>query len=335
MLLSADAAGSLDGLQAKLEGTGSGLALNVLADLAPRTPLVLRSASAQARLPDTSTLTAQFDLKAAADGQGRDRIEGRVGAERLDLGPWLGKDIPQAVLSLSADLGAELENLSQLRLAAVDLRIQEGSRWNKQPLAGALKARVELPAATTPTAVAGDASTTATAGTATSGAGAADDPLAGLRIQGLDVDLTLGRNRIRAQGDVGAADGALTLDAQAPQLDAFWPGLPGGAELKGKLNGTAAAHRGEFSARYMPAKVRAGVLGEAPAQADIAFTGGWGRGPAGDADAALTGWRGTFSRLNAESAGFAVAAERPLSVAYLPGRSRRNGSGRSAPPRSA
>ena len=207
MLLSADAAGSLDGLQAKLEGTGSGLALNVLADLAPRTPLVLRSASAQARLPDTSTLTAQFDLKAAADGQGRDRIEGRVGAERLDLGPWLGKDIPQAVLSLSADLGAELENLSQLRLAAVDLRIQEGSRWNKQPLAGALKARVELPAATTPTAVAGDASTTATAGTATSGAGAADDPLAGLRIQGLDVDLTLGRNRIRAQGDVGAADG--------------------------------------------------------------------------------------------------------------------------------
>ena len=319
VLLSADAAGSLDGLQAKLEGTGSGLALNVLADLAPRTPLVLRSASAQARLPDTSTLTAQFDLKAAADGQGRDRIEGRVGAERLDLGPWLGKDIPQAVLSLSADLGAELENLSQLRLAAVDLRIQEGSRWNKQPLAGALKARVELPAATTPTAVAGDASTTATAGTATSGAGAADDPLAGLRIQGLDVDLTLGRNRIRAQGDVGAADGALTLDAQAPQLDAFWPGLPGGAELKGKLNGTAAAHRGEFSARYMPAKVRAGVLGEAPAQADIAFTGGWGRGPAGDADAALTGWRGTFSRLNAESAGFAVAAERPLSVAYLPG----------------
>ena len=60
-------------------------------------------------------------------------------------------------------------------------------------------------------------------------------------------------------------------------------------------------------------------MGEAPAQADIAFTGGWGRGPAGDADAALTGWRGTFSRLNAESAGFAVAAERPLSVAYLPG----------------
>ena len=38
VLLSADAAGSLDGLQAKLEGAGSGLALNVLADLAPRAP---------------------------------------------------------------------------------------------------------------------------------------------------------------------------------------------------------------------------------------------------------------------------------------------------------
>ena len=129
-----------------------------------------------------------------------------MGAERLDLGPWLGKDIPQAVLSLSADLGAELENLSQLRLAAVDLRIQEGSRWNKQPLAGALKARVELPAATTPAAVAGGVDDRDRRD-GTSGAGAADDPLAGLRIQGLDVDLTLGRNRIRAQGDVGAADG--------------------------------------------------------------------------------------------------------------------------------
>ena len=186
----------------------------MLADLAPRTPLVLRSASAQARLPDASTLTAQFDLKAAADGQGRDRIEGRVGAERLDLGPWLGKDIPQAVLSLSADLGAELENLEPVAAGGRGPAHPGRLALEQAAAGGRAKARVELPAATTPTAVAGDASTTATAGTATSGAGAADDPLAGLRIQGLDVDLTLGRNRIRAQGDVGAADGVLTLDAQ-------------------------------------------------------------------------------------------------------------------------
>lgn len=328
VVLRADAAGSLDSIQAKLDGTGAGLALDVVADLAPRTPLVLRSARADAQLPDKSSLSARLDLQAVPDRPGRDRIAGTLGARGLDLSHWLGDAIPPAVVSANAQLSAELENLSQLRQAAIDLRFEDGARWNKQPLTGTVKAQVDIAAppgqsAANPTAAANAAAQPAAnpaapATTPANPATPADDLLAGLRIHGLDIDLKLGANRIRAQGEVGESDGALTLDAQAPQLDAFWPGLPGGADLKGKLTGTPAAHKGEFTAGYNPPKPRPGVLGQARAQAAITFVGGWGKGPAGDADAALTGWRGTFSRLSADTAGFTVATERPVTLSYLP-----------------
>ncbi|WP_088142568.1 translocation/assembly module TamB domain-containing protein [Achromobacter xylosoxidans] len=314
VVLRADAAGSLDGIQAKLDGEGSGLLLDLTADLAPRTALVLRSARAQAQLPDKSTLAAQLDLQSdTAQGAGRERIAGTISAQRLDLSPWLGKDIPPALLTVRGDVQADIENLSQLRHAAVDLRFEEGTRWNKQPLTGALKAQVDIAApANTP------ADTPASAAVPTEAAAPDADPLAGLRIHGLDVDLKLGRNRIQAKGELDARDGALSLDAQAPQLDAFWPGIPGGAELKGKLAGTLAAHRGELAAGYTPPKPRPGVLGEAPAKANIVFAGSWGKGPAGTPDAALPGWRGTFSRLTAETAGFTVAVDRPVTLAFVP-----------------
>lgn len=332
VVLRADAAGSMEGVQAKLDGDGSGLLLNVVADLAPRTALVLRSARVNVQLPDKSALAAQLDLQSdpAQQGAGRERIVGTISAQRLDLAPWLGESIPPAVLTVRGDVQADIENLSQLRHAAVDLRFEDGTRWNKQPLTGSLKAQVDIAAAadaavadaTVADAAVADATaadaTAADAAAATTSPSPTADPLAGLRIHGLDVDLKLGRNRIQASGEMDANDGTLTLDAQAPQLDAFWPGIPGGAELKGNVAGTVAAHRGELSAGYTPAKARAGVLGQAPAKANIVFTGGWGKGPAGQPDSALVGWRGVFSRLTADTAGFTVAADRPVSLAYLP-----------------
>ena len=306
VVLHADAAGSLDGIQAKIDGTGSNLVLDVVADLAPRTALVLRSARARAQLPDKSTLAAQFDLQ-PGDAPGRDRIVGSLDAQRLDLAPWTGNAIPPALLTVRADVQADIENLSALRHAAVNLRFEEGSRWNRQPLSGNLKAQVDVAAA---------AGAAAPAGTA-----AADpmaDPLAGLRIHGLDVDLRLGRNRVRATGELGAASGAITLDAQAPQLDAFWPDVPGGADVKARIDGTVAAHRGEISGSYTPPRPRPGIIGQSRAQANLTFNGGWGRGPAGQPDATLVGWRGTFSRLSADTAGFAVSLDRPVTLSFLP-----------------
>ena len=315
VVLHADAAGSLDGIQAKLDGTGSNLVLDVVADLAPRTALVLRSARARAQLPDKSTLAAQFDLQ-AGDAPGRDRIVGSLDAQRLDLAPWTGNAIPPALLTVRADVQADIENLSALRHAAVNLRFEEGSRWNRQPLSGDLRAQVDVaPAAG---AAAAGAAGAAPAGAATTTPDPSVDPLAGLRIHGLDVDLRLGRNRVRATGELGASSGAITLDAQAPQLDAFWPDVPGGADVKARIDGTVAAHRGEITASYTPPRPRPGIIGQSRAQANLTFNGGWGRGPAGQPDAALVGWRGTFSRLSADTAGFAVSLDRPVTLSFLP-----------------
>lgn len=310
VVLHADAAGSLDGIQAKLDGTGSNLVLDVVADLAPRTALVLRSARARAQLPDKSTLAAQFDLQ-AGDAPGRDRIVGSLDAQRLDLAPWAGDAIPPALLTVRADVQADIENLSQLRHAAVNLRFEEGSRWNRQPLSGDLKAQVDVV----------EAAGVPAAGAPAAGAPApnpAVDPLAGLRIHGLAVDLRLGRNRVQATGELGAASGAITLDAQAPQLDAFWPDVPGGADLRACIDGTVAAHRGEITASYTPPRPRPGIVGQSRAQANLTFNGGWGQGPTGQPDAALVGWRGTFSRLAADTAGFAVSLDRPVTLSFLP-----------------
>ncbi|WP_414632010.1 translocation/assembly module TamB domain-containing protein [Achromobacter sp. UBA4530] len=326
VVLHADAAGSLDGIQAKIDGTGSNFVLDVVADLAPRTALVLRSARARAQLPDKSTLAAQFDLQ-AGDAPGRDRIVGSLDAQRLDLAPWTGNAIPPALLTVRADVQADIENLSALRHAAVNLRFEEGSRWNRQPLSGDLKAQVDVTgtgggaaagAAAADAAAAGAAAGAAVAPAGTAARDPAVDPLAGLRIHGLDVDLRLGRNRVRATGELGASSGAITLDAQAPQLDAFWPDIPGGADVKARIDGTVAAHRGELTASYTPPRPRPGIIGQSRAQANLTFNGGWGRGPTGQPDAALVGWRGTFSRLSADTAGFAVSLERPVTLSFLP-----------------
>ena len=88
----------------------------MVADLAPRTPLVLRSARADARLLDKSTLSARLDLQ-AVDGQpGRDRIVGTLGAQRLDLSPWLGDALPPAVVSANA------QSVSYTHLAYIKAR---------------------------------------------------------------------------------------------------------------------------------------------------------------------------------------------------------------------
>ncbi|WP_312427505.1 translocation/assembly module TamB domain-containing protein [Achromobacter sp.] len=315
VVLHADAAGSLDGIQAKIDGTGSNLVLDVVADLAPRTALVLRSARARAQLPDKSTLAAQFDLR-AGDAPGRDRILGSLDAQRLDLAPWTGNAIPPALLTVRADVQADIENLSTLRHAAVNLRFEEGSRWNRQPLSGDLKAQVDVAPASNPAS--SPASSPASNPAANPAPDPSADPLAGLRIHGLDVDLRLGRNRVRATGELGASSGAITLDAQAPQLDAFWPDVPGGADVKARIDGTVAAHRGEITASYTPPRPQPGIIGQSRAQANLTFNGGWGRGPAGQPDAALVGWRGTFARLSADTAGFAVSLDRPVTLSFLP-----------------
>src|SRR5690606_27716245 len=95
----------------------------------------------------------------------------------------------------------------------------------------------------------------------------------------------------------------LDLQAQAPVLDALWPGLPGGAHLHAVLQGSLAQQSLALEGGYTPEEVEADVLGRAPAQARLRLDGGWAQG---------RGWRGTLETLEAGHAGLSLRSETPV-----------------------
>nr|WP_260986167.1 translocation/assembly module TamB domain-containing protein [Bordetella genomosp. 13] len=395
--LQAEASGSLEQIHAVLQARGGRLTMLAQALLAPADAFPVRNATIDVQRDGKPTLAATLDWQSVAGQPGVQRLLAHLQAEKLDLGGLLGPGMPGALLSARAAVDAEVADMKIVRRADVELNIEEGSRWNGQPLSGkasghlavdaqaqqvmaaqlaqgsaptapgatGAQAAQNMPGATMPQATpGGDAASspaTSSAGAASSGtpqaaargassgaspaskpaygspgpagnpppsgdagpSAAASQPPglpAGWRIDGVDVDLRLGPNRVQAKGSMGAEDGALTLDAAAPSLAAFWPDLPGGAKLQAKVDGTVARHRATLDAAYTPANSRAGLLGRAPAQARLALDGGWGPGPAtAQGGATLIGYRGTLARLDASSAGFAAAIEKPMTFAYLPG----------------
>lgn len=291
--------GSLQEMTAVLTADGAGATLALHATLTPRAAVPLRTAALDLRLPDRSGASVTLDSQQAADAAAGQRVSGTLTADRLDLARFLGNTLPPALLSARATFDADLTGGYVLRRGGVSLDIGEGSRWNRQPLRGKVSAKMAT-------------------GAQDDAAAAWPAALTGVRVDGLDVDLLLGRNRLRAQGSMGPAAGAITLNADAPDLGAFWPGLKGGATAQGKLAGTPARHQAELRASYAPANAKAGVLGQAKAEVALALAGGWGPGTGKDPAAALVGWRGTVSRLTASHAGFDLASPRPVTVAFLP-----------------
>src|SRR3546814_15836335 len=81
-----------------------------------------------------------------------------------------------------------------------------------------------------------------------------DQPLwKGLQLAAVEMDLRLGRNRLKADGSLGTTDSRLKLDLAAPELAALWPDLPGGAQWRGEVSGVLARHKAEVTAQYTPA----------------------------------------------------------------------------------
>lgn len=299
VLLDAQAQGSLEGLDVSLKGEGAGVALRADASLAPQAAFPLRTADVDLRLADGSALAARLDWErqeAGPDTPLRDRIKGTASATSLDLGAFLAGLIPPALLTATLDFDVSLQDQSVPTDARLDLKVAEGSRWNRQALSGNLNARL---------------------GAQPGEPGQPIDVLA-LRVPELKTDLRLGPNRVRTDGSWGEPGSALTLDITAPQLAAFWPDLPGGATLQGKVGGTPGAHQLDLRAAYKPARVRAGRLGEAPANLDIVAAGGWGPGGQNAFQPGLAGWRGQVSSLRAEHAGFSLRLRQALAVAFLP-----------------
>ena len=297
--VSVRAEGSLDALTVEAEGSGQGMTLNAHADLAPLEGMPLRSADVALVLPDGASLTAQVGWEAASssdpDPAGSTPVlAGEIKAEKLDVGGLSGGLVPPAMLGLDGRFRIQLDDAQRVRGVDVDLAFHEGSTWNEQALAGTLAVDATLPATW-----AGQHETLMPAG------------LGEVALHQMDIDLTLGKNHIRSEGGIGPADSRLQLDVQAPQLADFWPGIPGGLNLKGHVTGGVAAHALDLQGRYVQADTQTNELGSAPVAFAVTAEGGWGGEP--------EGWRGRISGLDVDHAHLEVALGAPVEVSYVPG----------------
>ncbi|MGB3289639.1 MAG: translocation/assembly module TamB domain-containing protein [Burkholderiaceae bacterium] len=318
--------GSLDALALAMKGAGQGMNMDVDANLTPRAAFPLKDAAAVLLLADGSRLESKLDWTSEVlDGRVRDRLQGSLKTEKLDIGRLAGSVIPPAVISVDSSFDVQLLDRDQVQSAEIAMDFGEGTKWNKEALSGRLSAHVidkaePAPAATvqaaSPEAGTEDASR-AEADSAGGAQAAIIPPLwKGLQLAAIDMDLRLGRNRLKADGALGATDSRLKLDLLAPELDAFWPDLPGGARLRGEVAGSLAKHKADLDAQYTPPKSKPQEVGSAPVGLRAVLEGGWGVGSS-EQDA-LEGWRGTVTALSAEHAGLGLKTGAPTPVSFLP-----------------
>ncbi|CDM25491.1 hypothetical protein BN940_15236 [Castellaniella defragrans 65Phen] len=282
-------AGTLQALHLQASGRGEGLELRARAEIRPNQSFPLGEAQADLRLPGGTRVTLDVSPQArGADGLRPIRAQWSV--RELRPGPWLPPGLGPALLNLKGELRARLDAGQRLQDLGLDLAFDGPSQWNGQPLSG----RIRLERLSRADGALFDARAAAPA------------DLLGLRAAGLDVDLALGPDRIRAGGDAAADASRLALQARLPALAALWPGLPGGAELDLDVSGPLADHRGRLQARYVPADARDGVPGRAPMSLALAFGGGWTQ---------AQGWRGQLTALRAEHAGLALNSQAAVPLA--------------------
>ncbi len=326
--------GSMEALDVVIQGTGQGMSLDADISLAPRAAFPLKGGEVALELADGSSLHGDLDWSSGlADDVILDHIVGTLRTEKLDIGQLVGDSIPPAVITTSADFDVKLRDRSEVVSGDVALNFAEGSHWNKQPLSGHLKGRVVN--AASPTSEAATPPTPSSASTPSSKPAAGPTPTpaappqpAGttpparalwetLQLASLNMDLRLGKNHLRAEGALGSIENDLTLDVTAPDLAAFWPGVGGGASVKGLVAGTLPHHRAQLAAQYTPEKSKPGQVGSAALKVDIKLEGAWDKGPV--EQGSVQGWRGKISSLDIDHAGLGLHSDSVTALSFLPG----------------
>ncbi|RZS86126.1 translocation/assembly module TamB domain-containing protein [Pigmentiphaga kullae] len=334
---------------------------SLTADLSDRSRKVPLALKLEAGLRDEVVRVPQFALtagEARATGKGElqlaepRRFAAELRLDRFDPSHWVRSEaLPPALVSARAEVkGALLPEPG----GTAQLHIEDGSRWNGQPLGG----HGEL-------------------------------VFAGMRVTRADAALNAGNNRLTAKGAFGRPGDKLNFDVDAPRLqtlssllngrlsargslgetldapvldmtlDAGELQLPGGVrvgKVQGRANlggspvngkrpqgGFAAApadldlridnvavssapqatmSHGTLRLQGTMARHEGAVDAEfvpadrsAPATLAVRFDGGWGTGPE---RGALPGWRGKVGQLELARAPLGMSLEAPVDLSYVP-----------------
>jgi len=327
--LTLSAAGDLERMRARLDGQGQGMAVKLDAALAPSAAMPVDDLAFAVQLADSSSLEGTLAWKAGESDQ-VGGLSGTLRAQRFDVGSLVGPAIPEAVISMDASFSARLRTDFMPESADVDILFGEGSSWNKQALSGSLKASLAREQGNERADVAHAHAEQASANSPSSGspsdesrarhetaAAAGGIAIEDLRLAVFDTDLHLGRNHVQTKGSLGAPDSRLTLDVIAPDLAAFWPDIPGGAQLKGALAGALAEHQAQLAAQYTPEPGEDEDSPFAkPIKAELDMRGAWGTDPAHPQ--APPSWRAQFKTLAAEQGDLGVRATQAVPIVLSP-----------------
>lgn len=284
--------GSLEQATLSLTGQGQGYSLDVQADLSPLASVPVRQAQLAVKLPDESTLDADFTWDATQDsGHVQDHFKGQFRSDKLDLHALLGDVLPDALINTQGQFDVVLADKEQLLRADVDIQLLQGSRWNRQPALGQIKAKASAPAQP-----------------------GQPDWWRLLNVSEVLTDMKVGDNQVQLKGGFGMSGKAeLDLLARIPRAEQLWPGLElGKASVQGQLRGDIARHVLQLTAQYDLGGKAKGQLGQGLAEADLALEGGWHFAEQGQA----AYWDGKVSRLVADHAGVALRLQSALPVRF-------------------
>ncbi|MDV2116832.1 translocation/assembly module TamB domain-containing protein [Alcaligenes faecalis] len=284
--------GSLEQATLLLNGHGQGYSLDASAELSPLDSVPVRQAKLAVKLPDESSLDADFAWDATQEGvHVQDHFKGQFRSSKLDLHALLGDVLPDALINTQGQFDVVLADKEQLLSANVDVQLLQGSRWNKQTAIGQIKAKASAPAQP-----------------------GQPDWWRQLSVSDVLTDMKIGDNQVQLKGGFGMSGKAeLDLLAKVPRAEQLWPGLELGKVLaEGQLRGDIAHHTLQLKGQYDLGGTAKGQLGQGLAEADLALEGGWHFADQGKA----AYWDGKVSRLVADHAGLIVRLQSALPVRF-------------------
>ncbi len=284
--------GSLEQATLLLNGQGQGYSLDASAELSPLDSVPVRQAKVAVKLPDESSLDADFAWDATQEGvHVQDHFKGQFRSDKLDLHALLGDVLPDALINTQGQFDVVLADKEQLLSADVDVQLLQGSRWNKQTAIGQIKAKASAPAQP-----------------------GQPDWWRLLSVSDVLTDMKIGDNQVQLKGGFGMSGKAeLDLLAKIPRAEQLWPGLElGKASAEGQLRGDIAHHTLQLKGQYDLGGKDKGQLGQGLAEADLALEGGWHFADQGKA----AYWDGKVNRLVADHAGLIVRLQSALPVRF-------------------
>lgn len=257
-------------------------------------PLVLQDGEIDMVLPDKTGVKGFAKVvRSGVDGDIQ-TIDVDLDAKHLALDKLSFGAVPPALLNGKVKGTAVLSDLHGLLSANLHADFAPDSIWNKQKLSG--RADVNL------TRVIDNLQIAPPAGF---------DPHIYL-IEKADIDLQIGGNTIKSAGAFGKLGDELNMDIRLPSLADLYPGLEGGAMLKGKLKGAINNHEIDVVADY----VQTGSFnakGAQPIHAEIKAQGAWHK-----LEDNKQGWSGAISKLNASYQGFSLSQDQVAGVHFVP-----------------